>query len=199
MRHFLPYDLLRYRLKILKRCRKSASSPDLSRHVRKLGPFCSKWGDNFSRISGLVPFCRFCTHNSWIFLERKHRQHRIKCVRNSMYCVFSYTNKFGEYLQLPICRRFFDARFRPVAHTARKYITRVSSFARQTSWLINTDDNKEANKIYDKILCGPWFFSTSYGSFMSCLDELVHSMYCIPRFYRLNFHFIYYFLTCFIE
>ncbi len=35
---------------------------------QKLGPLCSKWCDNFSRISGLALSADFCTRNSWIFL-----------------------------------------------------------------------------------------------------------------------------------
>ncbi len=44
-----------------------------------------------------LPFSQiFCTNISWIFLTVKHRQHRINLERNSMYCFFSYANKFGE-------------------------------------------------------------------------------------------------------
>ena len=46
----------------------------------------------------LCPFSQiFCTCNSWIFLVTKHRQHRINCVRNSLYCFFSYANKFLHF------------------------------------------------------------------------------------------------------
>ncbi len=48
------------------------------------------WPCPFSQI--------FCTCNSRVFLTVKHRQHRIKLVRNSMYCFFSYANKFGEFI-----------------------------------------------------------------------------------------------------
>jgi hypothetical protein len=48
----------------------------------------------------LCPFSQiFCTCNSWISLVTKHRQQRINCVRNSMYCSFLMLTNFGEILR----------------------------------------------------------------------------------------------------
>ncbi len=63
----------------------------------RTGPLCSKQGADILRIFCLIRFRRLFTYPVPGVLPVKHRRHRINFVWSSLYCFFSYTNKFGQF------------------------------------------------------------------------------------------------------